>query len=148
MFHFVDFVDDGLLSGDEAWERLNRPGFVYGGGGRFMRDPGSARFTDALPGFVSRYAMSAVEEDKAEVFSFLMTAPRKAECVARGDTTLDAKLAAVRRQIARVCPAMPGHCPPEWHSEAPLHDAPSRCFVLQTVHPTRGPGRSVGVEAR
>src|SRR5690606_19670716 len=74
-FHFVDLADDGTVQRDPTWEALNPPGFVYGHGGRSMRDPAASEPDPALTGFVTRYAQAALEEDKAEVFAFMMTAP-------------------------------------------------------------------------
>jgi hypothetical protein len=108
LLHFLDFADDGELARDPAWERLNPPGFSYGLGGRAMRQPGSARFTTETPGFLSRYATSAVEEDKAEVFAFLSTAPEQVRSVMKRDVVVRAKVAAIVRQVGKVCPEMSG----------------------------------------
>jgi hypothetical protein len=106
IFHFADFADDGQLQRDPQWEALNGPRFSYGSGGRFMRSPGSALLTDALPGFLTRYSTSALEEDKAEVFAFSMTAPAAVARVAARDSVVRAKVHAVRAQVARLDPAM------------------------------------------
>ena len=106
LFHFVDYADDDQVRRDPAWERLNDPDFVYGPGGRSQRAPGSARLTTERPGFLTEYATSALEEDKAEVFSFLMTAPTTVRRIAKHDPVLQAKIAAVRAQLARQLPAL------------------------------------------
>jgi hypothetical protein len=72
VFHFADLADDGSLTPDPEFQALNARGFVYGGGGRSLRSTWAARPSD-IPGFVSGYATSAVEEDKAETFAFMMT---------------------------------------------------------------------------
>ncbi|MDQ7778551.1 MAG: putative zinc-binding metallopeptidase, partial [Planctomycetota bacterium] len=73
-FHFIDWMDDSSYD-DSAWKRLNPKGFKYGTGGADMQggaeDVFSAR--DDLPGFLTKYSTSGVEEDKAEIYSFLMT---------------------------------------------------------------------------
>ena len=74
VFHFFDLADDGVVLADEAWATLNEAGFKYGNGGRSMRNPGATTVTDTR-GFVTGYATSSIEEDKAEVFAFAMTAP-------------------------------------------------------------------------
>ena len=76
VFHFADFADDETVLADPAWAALNPADFHYGDGGRSMRNPDSATPSDGIPGFVTAYATSALEEDKAELFSFLMTDPR------------------------------------------------------------------------
>jgi hypothetical protein len=106
LLHFLDFADDEQLAEDPAWERLNPPGFSYGLGGRSMRRPGSARLSTETPGFLSRYATSAVEEDKAEVFAFLLTAPGQVRSIMERDVVVRAKVAAIERQVAQLCPDM------------------------------------------
>ncbi len=106
LFHFADYADDNDVQHDPAWAKLNDHWFVYGDGGRFMRDPGSARLTDKLPGFVTRYATSALEEDKAETFAFMMVAPQKMVEMASRDPILKKKIAAIQRQLARLSPGM------------------------------------------
>lgn len=96
IYHFVDLADDGHLSPDPAWESLNAPTFAYGAGGRSLRSAWAAR-ASSLPGFVSGYATSGSEEDKAETFAFVVT---RRDAVAERLTT-DAVLAAKVREIER-----------------------------------------------
>jgi hypothetical protein len=61
---------------DPAWQKLNDPKFKYGAGGKYYRSRESlAKLAKTNPyqGFVSNYAMSGIEEDKAEVYGYLMT---------------------------------------------------------------------------
>jgi len=106
LLHFIDFADDDQVLVDPAWEALNERYFVYGVGGRAMREPGSSRLARDLPGFVSRYATAALEEDKAEVFSFLMTAPGDVAALAAADPVLRRKVAAIERQVGAAVPAL------------------------------------------
>gem|GEM_PF-1394754 len=106
LLHFIDFSDDDQVLVDPAWEALNERYFVYGVGGRAMREPGSSRLARDLPGFVSRYATAALEEDKAEVFSFLMTAPGDVAALAAADPVLRRKIAAIERQVGAALPAL------------------------------------------
>ncbi len=106
LFHFIDFSDDDQVLVDPAWEAMNDRYFVYGVGGRAMREPGSSRLTRGLPGFVSRYATAGLEEDKAEVFSFLMTAPGDVAALAATDPVIRRKVAAIERQVEAVLPAL------------------------------------------
>ena len=71
-----------------------------------MRQPGSARLSTETPGFLSRYSTSAVEEDKAEVFAFLVTAPEQVRSIMDRDVVVRAKVAAIARQVGKVCPEM------------------------------------------
>lgn len=106
LFHFADFADDGVLKRDPAWAKLNDHYFVYGDGGRFMRQPGVARLNPDLPGFVSKYATSALEEDKAETFAFMMVAPHAVARIAARDAIVRAKVRAIRAQLFRLSPAL------------------------------------------
>jgi hypothetical protein len=106
LFHFADFADDGQVQHDPAWAKLNDHYFVYGDGGRFMRGPGVARLQTNLPGFVSKYATSALEEDKAETFAFMMVAPHAIARIAARDPIVHAKVRAIRAQLVRLSPVI------------------------------------------
>src|SRR5271157_4725508 len=60
---------------DPVWKKLNPVSFTYAGKGVDMLK-GDADITSLHPrqGFITLYATSAVEEDKAEVFAYLFTA--------------------------------------------------------------------------
>ena len=99
VFHFFDLADDGRLAPDPAWAALTPGSFSYGAGGRSLREPWAARPSDDLPGFVSAYATSAVEEDKAETFAFAVArAPDLRARLAR-DGALAAKHAELARRV-------------------------------------------------
>jgi hypothetical protein len=91
---------------------LNERFFVYGDGGRSTRDPRATSLTDTLPGFLNAYSLSGVEEDKAEVFSFLMTSPREVERILKDDVVLTNKTLLLREQLARLAGASPSPLPP------------------------------------
>ena len=104
VFHFADYADDDQLARDPAWLLLNAHDFVYGSGGRFLRTPGAGRFSAEIPGFVSRYATSALEEDKAETFAMRMSEPTKFAALAAADPVLRAKSAALDAQLGKLNP--------------------------------------------
>jgi hypothetical protein len=106
VFHFADYAGDDQVERDPSWEKLNDRYFVYGSGGRFLREPGASRFRRDLPGFVSKYATSALEEDKAETFAYMMTAPAELERAALRDSVLGAKVKAVRAELLRLSPGL------------------------------------------
>jgi hypothetical protein len=58
---------------DPLWQQLNPIGFQYGNGGATVRDPKVAKFSHPAPGFINHYAMSGLEEDKAELWAVLWT---------------------------------------------------------------------------
>lgn len=96
-FHVVDYRDDFEVYRDDAWSALNPPGFRYGPGGRDVQDDALGFFlVDDVPGFLTRYATSGVEEDKAEVFSRMIVAPREVARRAAADPILARKVARVK----------------------------------------------------
>jgi hypothetical protein len=105
VFHFLDYADDDSLGSDGTWQALNDRYFVYGSGGRYLRDGDAARFRTDLPGFVSKYATSALEEDKAELFAFAMSAPTALRALSLSDAVIRAKLVALERQVTSFDPA-------------------------------------------
>ncbi len=106
VFHFADYADDDQLSRDPAWEALNDRFFVYGSGGRFLRHPGAGKFTADRPGFVSEYATSALEEDKAETFAMRMVAPHALAERMQQDSILRAKSASVEHELRLLSSAL------------------------------------------
>jgi hypothetical protein len=100
VFHFADLADDGVVRGDPDWQALNPVGFEYGSGGRAMRECSAAAFGEAPDGFVSRYATAAIEEDKAEVFAFLMTRPAAMAQLSQEDPVVAAKAETMRKLVA------------------------------------------------
>ena len=73
-FHVVD-NKMGLLYHDAEWEKLNPVDFHYGKDSPRLVEEGLPQ-TSAHPwfgpGFISVFAMNAVEEDKAETYAYLM----------------------------------------------------------------------------
>ena len=105
VFHFSDLADDGDVIRDDAWEALNAPTASYGHGGRALREPNGSLLLDGsagseqLPGFVSLYATAAVEEDKAEVFAFMLTAPDAIASMAARDPVIARKVQRMKAMV-------------------------------------------------
>ena len=93
-----------MVLADRRWEALNRTGFSYGYGGRDMRGPEATPMREDLPGFVSLYATSALEEDKAEIFAFMMARPTAMRRLAARDEVIAAKMAYVTSVVAALAP--------------------------------------------
>lgn len=72
-FHLIDYRDDGKLYVDKQWASLNPGDFQYGNGGAQVQDDLSQGLTFDQPGFMNRYSTQGVEEDKAEIFAYLIT---------------------------------------------------------------------------
>jgi hypothetical protein len=102
IFHFFDLADDGRLSPDPEWAALNAPGFVYGSGGRTLRGAWAAKPSSDIPGFVSGYATSGPEEDKAETFAFAVTRASLTRARLAADPLLRGKMRELTRRIARM----------------------------------------------
>jgi hypothetical protein len=58
---------------DPQWAKFNDPSFQYGSGGINSRESSVQVVNHPREGFISGYAMSGLEEDKAELFATLMT---------------------------------------------------------------------------
>lgn len=106
-FHIIDLRDDGQLYEDERWARLNPPGFKYGPGGvRLQDDPTVTVTGKEAPGFLNRYGMSGVEEDKAELFAHMMVEPEVVADRARRDAYVRAKVERMRELLEQFSPRM------------------------------------------
>jgi len=106
-FHIVDYKDDGKVYTDEQWAALNAPGFKYGGGGKSAQGEANASIlTDKVPGFLTLYATTGVEEDKAELFANLLVDFAYVEKRVRKDKILAAKAERMRELLAEFCPEM------------------------------------------
>ncbi len=99
-FHIIDWKDDGLVYSDDAWASLNANGFKYGRGGKFaQKDPRESVFDGSLKGFVTRYAMSGVEEDKAETFANMMVNYQLMEKRVENDPVLKSKFVRMKQVL-------------------------------------------------
>ena len=73
-YHFIEYrLFDDFYYRDPAWLALNPPGTVYGQGGATAYGKGFQNLGHPHPGLVSLYAAYGPEEDKAEVFGWMMT---------------------------------------------------------------------------
>lgn len=90
LYHLIDCCDDFNGLYDNHWKKLNHSGFTY------YDDllVGQQHKPAAKPanGFISTYAMTAVEEDKAETFSHMIVDYKGIEKVAKTDAVLRRKM--------------------------------------------------------
>jgi Putative zinc-binding metallo-peptidase len=105
-FHIIDYQDDGEVYSDERWARLNPRPFKYGKGGEMMQDDHRSGLPSDVPGFVTGYATSGVEEDKAETFAHMMTIYADVSKRAATDAVIDKKMSAMKVLLAKFCPDM------------------------------------------
>lgn len=103
-YHYIDFVDDGIVYDDKEWKKLNPKEFKYGNGGRYARGAEMGLVTNAVPGFISRYSTSGVEEDKAEVFRCMMLNLRETEMRAEEDPVLKSKVLRMKELLKTFSP--------------------------------------------
>ena len=69
-------------------------------------DPTASLSTAAAPGFLNKYSMQGVEEDKAELFAYLMVEPDYVSQRARDDSVLASKVTALKTLLHRFCPSV------------------------------------------
>lgn len=93
---------------DPLWHALNADSFSYGNGGASARDPDVSVFSHPHPGFINGYAMSGLEEDKAEIWAIIWTSQswEKAEPLIRNDKVLQDKIRLLTRQLLCLVPEL------------------------------------------
>lgn len=108
--HMIDFAvsaDAGYSSADDPqWKKLGSPDFEFGKGGWGVKEADTLCFVHPMKGFVNKYAMSSMMEDKAEVFvSLLMKEPfARVREWAESDDILSAKLKYMRSLLSKHVP--------------------------------------------
>ncbi len=103
-FHIVDWRDDGKLYSDQSWVALNAKKFSYGDGGvNAQSDSSMSLLTDKYPGFLTKYSMSGVEEDKAEVCAHLFVNPEVVARYAQDDAVLARKVERMKELLEDFC---------------------------------------------
>ena len=95
---------------DVEWASFNPQGFSYGGGGGTCYQPGNSCLTGEHPmdGFVTGYATSGMEEDKAELYAYMFTKEGndKLQVWLKNDATLAKKYTYYKALIQSVVPQM------------------------------------------
>jgi hypothetical protein len=98
---------DYTVNRDAVWASYNVVGFIYG----FQELSGKNELNPlapAIPGFISAYAMTSIEEDKAEVFAGLMmeSQHRLMQRWSEKDGHLRRKMALMKGFVRTYCPVM------------------------------------------
>ncbi|MCC7680869.1 hypothetical protein [Janthinobacterium sp. FW305-128] len=100
-YHFIEYrLFNDFYYRDPAWLALNPPGTAYGQGGATAYGKGFQNLGHPQPGLVSLYAAYGPEEDKAEVFGWMM-APAYALRLQQW-TAFDPTLLAKRQRLMEV----------------------------------------------
>src|SRR5215471_3350046 len=99
LFHAIDFHDDLLKYLDPEWHRLNSAGY------RSSEDHHISfnQPTDAV-GFLSTHSMTAIYEDKAEVYAHLIINYGEVTKRAKEDEVLARKIARMKELLHQFCP--------------------------------------------
>jgi hypothetical protein len=104
MFHLIDFRDDGRLYEDPDWGALLPAGVKYGRGGVNAQNDSSVSILDnRIEGFLNRYSMTGVEEDKAEMFANLIVEPAAVAERVKTDKILRAKQEMLEKLLEKFC---------------------------------------------
>jgi hypothetical protein len=106
-YHFIEYrLYNDFYYRDPAWLALNPPGTAYGQGGATAYGKGFQNLGHPHPGLVSLYAAYGPEEDKAEVFGWMM-APAYALRLQQW-TAFDPALLAKRQRLTEVLGSLAG----------------------------------------
>lgn len=106
-FHMIDVKDDGRIYEDQKWAALNPAGVSYGDGGENAQHIATtAQLTDKYPGFLNHYSTTAVEEDKAEMFTSMIIEPSYVQQRIKSDRVLANKARCMKCQMENFCSDM------------------------------------------
>lgn len=116
---------------DPLWHALNTPDFRYGKGGAADRNSQVAVFSHPAPGFVNQYAMSGIEEDKAELWAIIWAQHswQQNQAFIEKDPILQAKLALLMQQLQCKAPALKNAWPIRARRYIPVH---SDCSTINS----------------
>lgn len=103
LFHLIEFKTNMLGRDDPAWSKLNPESFRYGKGGYNERDPLSSLPDETTLGFINRYSRSAIEEDKAVIFSYMMSSGKILDGMTAKDRILSSKTKEIKSFMYKSC---------------------------------------------
>lgn len=123
---------------DPAWLALNPAGFAYGNGGAMTRQAEAAAFSHPAPGFLNGYAMSGIEEDKAEIWTVIWASDswQQVNGIFAQDPVLAAKLRLLIKQLQCKAPDLQQAWPRAVAAYLPIDN---ECPELSTKLPTKLP---------
>ena len=110
LFHMIYARDDSWRKKSGVWLGLNPRGFDYGPSARaIIREGLTSQPYSAHPGFLTRYSTANMQEDTAELFSYLLTSHGRTKQKAKQNRFLAAKVLYMQEQLARFCPDLNEH---------------------------------------
>jgi hypothetical protein len=108
-YHLIELDTKGTrYYKDPSWANFNEKGFEYGHGGKYCYNI-VANYTELIhpyKGFIDLYSMSALEEDKCEVFAILMVAQDRflvCKWMAKNDKILEMKVKYMKNFLHSIC---------------------------------------------
>jgi hypothetical protein len=109
-FHLIEFNTFGVYHyEDPLWIAANDPNFHYGNGGNTAySNPGFSNLEHSVEGFMDAYASLAIEEDRAEVYSWILTSGNacKASKWMQTDSILTSKAQLMKNYLLSISPDM------------------------------------------
>lgn len=116
---------------DPAWLALNPAGFVYGNGGAMTRQSAAAKFSHPAAGFINGYAMSGIEEDKAEIWTVIWARDswQQVSAMFAQDPVLAAKLRLLIKQLQCKAPDLKPAWPVAVAAYLPTDDACTETYL-------------------
>lgn len=88
LFHYYDYIDHGgFVLQNDPWELFNPEGFKYGEGGWANRTVNTLD-VKLFDYFISDYSTSGIEEDKAEIFGWMVTQGLSSKILGRREGVL------------------------------------------------------------
>ena len=101
-FYHMLSLRDGR-KGHLDWFQQNTDGFLYGHGNLAKALRGKWRDPSNAPkGFITAYSMVYIEEDKAEVFSFMAAGPKRLAEKCAGDDVLASKVRLMEEELGEL----------------------------------------------
>jgi hypothetical protein len=111
-YHLIELDTKGTrYYKDPLWANFNEKGFEYGHGGKYCYNV-VANFTELIhpyKGFINLYSMSALEEDKCEIFATLMVAQDQflvCKWMAEHDKIIEMKVKYMKNFLHSICSEM------------------------------------------
>lgn len=98
LFHCLDYHDDAWKYFDPTWAALNESTFAYS-------DQNKNKQLQSVPclGFITNYAMTAVHEDKAELFAYMIVHHQTVKEMSENDPILRKKIEYLKSLTKKAC---------------------------------------------
>ncbi len=98
LFHCLDYHDDAWKYFDPTWAALNESTFAYSDSNKNKQLHSVARL-----GFITNYAMTAVHEDKAELFAYMIVHHQTVKDMSENDPILRKKIDYLKALTNKAC---------------------------------------------